>query len=198
MRAVVAKLRKQGIRLVIYLDDILIIAASREECVRHLDVAIHLLISLGFIINEGKSCLTPSQQIRFLGYVLNSQTMMVSIPVDKCDNIVLKCKQLLQKDSISVRQVASTVGLLKSVTQAILPASMFCRHLQKGHIEALAKSANYEAKMSLSVLQKEELTTWIQNLNMWNGRPMWPSPVTYTIQTDSSLKGWGECARTVM
>jgi hypothetical protein len=101
------------------------------------------------------------QQILFIEYVLISQTMIVSCPVDKGDNIALKFTQLLRKDDISVRQVASTVGLLSQCPKLFLPASMFCRHLRKGHIEALAKGAIYAAQMSLSVLQEEELTIFV-------------------------------------
>ena len=54
LKPVVANLRRQGIRIVIYLDDILIIASSRDECIRHLNIAITLLISLRFYYQQGK------------------------------------------------------------------------------------------------------------------------------------------------
>ena len=58
MKPVVASLRSQGTRLIIYLDDILIIASSIETLNRHKTLAISLLESLGFLINY---VLTPSQ-----------------------------------------------------------------------------------------------------------------------------------------
>ena len=61
MKPVVASLRSQGVRLIIYLDDILIIASSIETLNHHKTLAISLLESLGFQINYEKSNLTPSQ-----------------------------------------------------------------------------------------------------------------------------------------
>ena len=51
------ELRTLGIRLVIYLDDILVLATSRHLCARHRDMVVQRLLSLGFIINLVKSVL---------------------------------------------------------------------------------------------------------------------------------------------
>lgn len=42
-----------------------------------------LLHLLGFSINWGKSTLIPSQEIQFLGFVVNSVTMTMSLPEEK-------------------------------------------------------------------------------------------------------------------
>lgn len=60
LKVVVAHLRKKGIRLVIYLDDILIINEDPDKLKSDLDTTIFLLQSLGFLINWEKSVLTPS------------------------------------------------------------------------------------------------------------------------------------------
>lgn len=44
LKPLVARLRPMGIRLIIYLDDILIMVASREEAVRHLRIVADLLM----------------------------------------------------------------------------------------------------------------------------------------------------------
>ena len=66
MKIVVASLRKRGIRLVIYLNDLLIFSSTREGALSDLSgVAIPLLESLGFIIQ--KSITTPAEIIEYLG-----------------------------------------------------------------------------------------------------------------------------------
>ena len=80
MKPVVASLRSQGVRLIIYLDDILIIASSIETLNRHKTLALSLLESLGFLINYEKSNLTPSQQIVFLGMLVDSASMQFILP----------------------------------------------------------------------------------------------------------------------
>ena len=49
LRVVVGFLRKNGIRLVIYLDDLLFINDSRDGVLNDLKVAVDLLESLGFL-----------------------------------------------------------------------------------------------------------------------------------------------------
>ena len=51
MKPMVSTLRKLGICLFLYLNDMLIMAASKDETRGHLATVIQLLLSLGFIIN---------------------------------------------------------------------------------------------------------------------------------------------------
>ena len=64
--------RKEGVRLIIYLDDILIVNESREGASADLEMVMRLLQELGFIINKEKSILGPTQKIEFLGILINS------------------------------------------------------------------------------------------------------------------------------
>jgi hypothetical protein len=58
-----AFLRRQGIRLVIYLDDILILNESKIGLKADVNTVIDLLQSLGFLINWEKSIVVPTQTI---------------------------------------------------------------------------------------------------------------------------------------
>jgi hypothetical protein len=75
LKPVAAFLRKRGVRLVTYLDDILLIGSSLEETHRFTKMTISLLESLGFIINKEKSNLNPTQIITFFGFTINSVTI---------------------------------------------------------------------------------------------------------------------------
>ena len=61
LKLVMAFVRKQGVRLVIYLDDILIINESREGALADLKLVVELLQDLGFILNVEKSLFEPTQ-----------------------------------------------------------------------------------------------------------------------------------------
>ena len=69
----VGLLRKMGIRCVIYLDDILIMNEDKELARQMTWAAIDLLESLGFLVNHQKSVLEPTQELTFLGFVLDSR-----------------------------------------------------------------------------------------------------------------------------
>ena len=68
-------LRRINIKIIIYLDDMLLIGHSLEEIVMSRDTVIFLLQHLGFVINWKKSVLTPVQEIEFLGPTVNSVTL---------------------------------------------------------------------------------------------------------------------------
>ncbi len=61
MDAALAPLRLQGIRVLNYLDDWLILAHSRELVSRHRDIVLRHINSLGLRMNAKKSVLLPSQ-----------------------------------------------------------------------------------------------------------------------------------------
>ena len=68
-----------GLRTIMYIDDILIMAESEILAKEHTVGLIHLLENLGFVINYPKSQLTPTQEIEFLGFVINSNTMELKL-----------------------------------------------------------------------------------------------------------------------
>jgi hypothetical protein len=78
MKPVVGFLRKRGIRLVLYLDDMLIIGSTPQETRLLTQMAMNLLESLGFIINTEKSVLTPIWIITFLGFTINDNNALHS------------------------------------------------------------------------------------------------------------------------
>ena len=60
-----AHLRFRGLRLVVYLDDILVMAEDRETLLEQVHQTITLLEQLGFTVNRSKSILDPCHQIIF-------------------------------------------------------------------------------------------------------------------------------------
>ena len=61
-----------------FLDNILTMAQSALLIGQHLDVLTHILQCLGFIINSKKSVITTTQKIKFLGMVVNHNSLLVS------------------------------------------------------------------------------------------------------------------------
>ncbi|XP_063805737.1 uncharacterized protein LOC134984009 [Pseudophryne corroboree] len=63
MAAMTAFLRRQGIRILPYLDDLLILANSTEVLLRHLELIVQFLHAHGWLINWKKSSLVPAQSM---------------------------------------------------------------------------------------------------------------------------------------
>lgn len=64
--AALAPLRRQGIRLAMYLNDWLLLAQSRQETEADTCILLQHLHALGFVINWEKSMLSPAQKVVFL------------------------------------------------------------------------------------------------------------------------------------
>ncbi len=79
MDAALAPFRLQGIRVLNYLDDWLILAHSRELVSRHRDIVLGHIHSLGLRMNAKKSVLLPSQRTVFLGVRLDSVQMQARL-----------------------------------------------------------------------------------------------------------------------
>ena len=83
LKPVIAFLRSMGIRLLIFLDDILIMADSPERAAEDTEIVIGVLESLSFVIKKKKSVLKPTQTIPFLGFIVNSIKMLLILPEEK-------------------------------------------------------------------------------------------------------------------
>ena len=157
MKPVEATLRNLGIRLIIYLDDLLILADSEQTARLHLATAMNLLESLGFIINLKKSVLTLVQTIEFLGLSVNSVALCFALPRDKVRSIRRECEALITNPVTTVRQLAHLLGRLSSSIQAVFPAPLYYRYLQQAKIQALRMGGHYKSQVFLNQEAIEEL-----------------------------------------
>ena len=194
LRPVAEKLRELSIRMVIYLDDTLIMGKSPQETSAHTVTLTHTLENLGFTIHPEKSMTQPTQRVEFLGLIINSTSMELQAPSDKVKKIRAEARKLWQANAHpSAREVSRIVEKMSAVAQAILPAPLFFRYLQRDLTQALAYNfQDYEALCPLSSKAKDELQWWTDHLPFWNGKDLWtnPSP-NMTIESDASLMGWG-------
>ena len=191
MKPVVGALRQRGIRLIIYLDDLMIMAESHDQALHHAASTLNLLEGLGFIVNYQKSQLLPSQKMEFLGFLIDSNTMTLQLPGEKLRKIRKKCQELLAQTTVSVRELSKFLGLLTSSIQAIFHVPFHYRHLQRLKNTTLASQKTYNAMVALDQAAHEEILWWRDHLHAWNGRALFQDPVDLVIETDASRKGWG-------
>ena len=74
-----------------------------------------LLHILGFVINEDKSQLEPMHWIGYLGFLIDSLAMMISLPEEKVTYIQQECLLASQQQSIPLRGLYPA-GMLVSLT----------------------------------------------------------------------------------
>ena len=189
------ELRSRGFRIVIYIDDILLIASSANLLLRQLSELLSLLESLGLTVNLVKSVLEPTQVLTYLGTGIDSTRMQFFLPDTKVKKVKKACLELLQSTRVTARDLASVLGLLSSTVQAILPAPLHMRELQHLKEECLRSSQrNYQSVVSLRSGSRAELRWWCDRLESVNGKNITAQKPDCIIQTDASKvdrSGWG-------
>ena len=83
LKPAITLLRELGVRLVVYIDDILVMAASEELARDHTQALQFLLEALGFIVHPTKTVTEPTQELEFLGMTIMSRTMELRLPGSK-------------------------------------------------------------------------------------------------------------------
>ena len=153
--------------------------------------AIFLLQHLGFVTNLKKSCKEPVQAIEYLGLVINSIRMTLSLTEEKVKGILQECKIISSMKEIMDLQLTQLVRLLSSTIQAVLPTQIHFRYLQLQQVSALKGGMSYKEKIILNDQALRKLQWRIENLKYFNGRYIIQAKPQIVTQADTSLEGWG-------
>ena len=107
MKPVYATLRSAGSISVAYIDDSLLISDTTEHCSKNVNETINLLSELGFTINYEKSVLIPPYSIKFLGFIIDSNTMTIRPTSEKLSKLKDMSQSLLNNKIPTVYNLAS-------------------------------------------------------------------------------------------
>ena len=192
LKPVVMWLRKQGIRLVIYLDDIIIFGESRAIASSNVEKTTDLLHSLGFCLNEKKCQLEPATSIEYLGVIINSRDLSFSLPEKKINNIRGICQRMISKLCVSLREILSILGHLSWAVTCVPFAESHYRQIQSFILEkSRSSNGNLDRKVPISASVIEDLNWWVNHLSSVNGKKLSLQIPDITIFSDASLTGWG-------
>ena len=187
LRPFVAKLRTEGIRTVIYLDDLLLIHHQK-------DTLRSLLSSLGFIVKLEKCSVEPARRLVFLGAVLDTTCMSVALPEEQINRIQGACQEMLESQSTSLGILSSLLGRMNHAARTGLwVAPLYYRALQRQQGLLLQKVGwRPRCQISLSRPSLEDLSWWVSSApHDHNSQDITPPPYDLSIRTDASLLGWG-------
>ena len=192
-KPIVAFLRARGIRVVFYLDDILIIGATKEECETNLAFVLHLLQSLGFLVNWKKSSLIPSQLFRFLGLEWDTRSGVIGLGEEKRLALHRRATAALQS-APTCHDLQVLLGHMTSSIPAVPLVRLRSRRLQLDlHAHYKTEDDRFH-RVTLSHLAVEDLR-WILSLESRHClAPMWALRIEdcdEEVSTDASEVGWG-------
>ena len=191
LNPVFAYLRSQGHETFQYIDDSIVFADSKEECAYSLKVISELLEDLGFMVHPLKSKFDPEKSLLFLGFMLDSNDMTITLTQDKVEKFKRAAHDLLEKHSPRIREVAGLLGLMTSYTQAFDYAPAHVKSLENDKIQALRDSkGSFDECMTISLEGISDIHWWLQNIDNSKNHILL-SPFDFILYTDASELGWG-------
>ena len=99
----------EGFVSVVFVDDSYLQGNTKEAYLHNIASTIELLQNLGFSIHSAKFILTPTQRIKFLGFVIDSVQMTLEITEEKNNKVHNFCLEIFQKEKITLRTLASVI-----------------------------------------------------------------------------------------
>ena len=197
LKPIMGHFRAIGISAIIFIDDCLIIAPSREVLLDHVAYVSSLFDSLGLTIHVAKSQLAPVQSIEYLGFLLDSVHMTVTLTSRKVVKIRELSNVLLSSPRVSVRFLSSFIGNLVAAGPGVPVAPIRYKYLELVRNRALVESfGNYEAWLTLDAHARQIVLWWSNNIHL-QSRSLLCIPSSVIITTDASLSGWGACVGTI-
>ena len=111
----------RGLRLNQYLDDWLIRSQSQEEAQVNTQAVVDLTQSLGWIINQEKSELKPTQVFSFVGYEYHLDSALVKPTQERWLKLQDLILQLKSKHVLTARCLMSLIGLPSHEALSVSP-----------------------------------------------------------------------------
>ena len=169
-----------------YLDDILILAPSRELAMEHCNIVMEVLTKAGLSINVQKSMTVPSDQITFLGVDIDLKNKTFCPSEENQWSCIEKVSAFMSKDRVMLVDFQSLIGSLNFAAPYIKFGKL---HLSPLHQFYAAFSADRARRVpfNLNLL----LEFWRVKDNYAPIKiPDFKMP-KIVISSDASSSGWG-------
>ena len=177
----------RGLRLHQYLDDWLIRSQSQEEAQVNTQAVVDLTKSLGWIINQEKSELKPTQVFSFVGYEYHLDSALVKPTQErwlKLQDLILRLKF---KHVLTARCLMSLIGLLAS-TEKMVPEGRL--HMRPFQFHLKVHWRYPQSLDSLLPWTDAHLGWWQNPSNMMRGADLDAKDHSIQLFTDASNEGW--------
>ncbi|XP_045105475.1 uncharacterized protein LOC123500986 [Portunus trituberculatus] len=150
----------------------------------------HLDQGCGLTINVQKSVLQPTQDIKYLGVVLNSADMTVALPPVRKERIKAQGRLLLKKE-VTLLHLSSFIGLTVASDPAVELAPLRYKYLEIIRNRELTRThGNYNSKITLDDHARELIYWWIHNVDS-QVKSLRSSSPQLVMFSDACLTGWG-------
>lgn len=182
--------RSQDDNSIKVLDDFLFIARNKEKCRMLLTNFLAVCDYIG-VPTCAEKTVTPTNELVFLGFKLNTLQMEASLPIEKLQRYSKNIIDALELDTLTLTRVKSIIGTLQHSSAVVRPGRPFLRRLYN-----LTTNLNNSRIIRLDNGAKEDLQMWLKFLSLYNGKTLirdepFTDSSTAHFYTDSSGLGFG-------
>ena len=191
LKPIVAHLHNLGFIVTFYLDDSWQKGDNYDKCLLNCETMYNLLQTCGFIPNDKKSVLIPTQKLEILGHIVDSVNMCVSLPCDKTKTVVNLCTELLVNRTCTIHHLAKVIGCLILCTRVCVLGNLYYRSLERTKVNALrVNKGKWDKKVMINEQNIRDLHWWISNLPNAIA-PIRRKNLEITVFSDACDYGWG-------
>ena len=152
---------------------------------------VDLAQSLGWIINQEKSELKPTQVFSFVGYEYHLDSALVKPTQErwlKLQDLILRLKS---KHVLTARCLMSLIGLLASTKKMVPEGRLHMRPFQFHLKEHWRYPQSLDNLLPWTESIAAHLDWWQNPLNVMKGADLHPKDHSIQLCTDASNEGWG-------
>ena len=155
--------------LIHYLDDFCGCNCSHDKAKSILDKTLNAFDELGVPVADDK-VEGPTTIIKFLGLEVNTEEMLIKLPMDKLLDLRSCIDEILKMESkkIKLKHLQSLIGKLNFACRAIVPGRAFCRRL----IDATIGISQPYHRVRVTKGMIKDLRVWQSFLKNHNGASM--------------------------
>ena len=178
MAPILSHLRSLFIDILCYIDDTFLHSCSSYQLQQNLDFTRQFFQQCGLTVNVEKSSLVPSQQMEFLGFLLDSVAYTVTV---------------VHRKRVVIHKMASFIGKVVSLFPASNAAKLHYRTFDRFKVSQLRAGKKWTSKVILHLDCILEMKWWCQNIHsrqLFTRSLAHPKPTQF-IYTDSSGYGYG-------
>lgn len=191
MKPVISHLQERGIRVIPYLDDWLMFHKDKDLLQKQVNWAVQTMSDLGLIISS-KSVLTPTQNMVWLGVLLDMKEGYFGVPQTKQKILQNQCRLVTGLSKISVKNAQSLLGSLNFFANYIHLGRLKLRPLQMWCINQKIHQKSPSHLIDVTKEAKAALSTWIHPITLASRVIIHSHTVDEAIvTTDASKIGWG-------
>ena len=181
----------RGLRLHQNLDDWLIRSQSQEVAQVNTQALVDLTQFLGWIINQEKSELKPTQVFSFVDYEYHLDSALVKLTQErwlKLQDLILRLKT---KHVLTARCLMSLIGLLASTEKMVPEGRLHMRPFQFHLKEHWRYPQSLDSLLPWTETISAHLDWWQNPTNVMRGADLHPKDHSIQLFRDASNKSWG-------